>query len=98
VNSLHDVVRLENSVHDGDVLSRNLVDGDVADLVARIWGVDKEEDIPAVKCWLHGATYVISMRSAQKHSARAGKGCCLSTYLSTTTIGDSVFVISPRPL
>ncbi len=40
-------------MHDGDVLSWDLVDRDVAVFIARVWRVDEEKDVPAVKRWLH---------------------------------------------
>lgn len=66
---LHDVVRLENSVDDGNVLSGDLVDRDVANLVPRVWRIDEEKEVPAVKCGLHGATM---WSEAQSHLARGG--------------------------
>jgi len=100
MDRLYDVVCLENSVNDGNVLSRDLVDGDVADLVARVRWVDEEKEVPAVERWFHGAT--ISFRGAEAFSTGVGgRGNSAregSTHLRTTTIGDSVFVINPRPL
>jgi hypothetical protein len=100
MDRLYDAMRLENSVDDGNVLSRDLVDGDVANLVARVRWVDEEKEIPAMERWFHRAT--ISIRRAEAFSMRVGgRGCSSrkgSTHLRTTTIGDSVFVINPRPL
>ena len=62
-------MRLENSVHDGNVLSGDLVDRDVANFVPRIWRIDEEEEVPAVKCGLHGATM---WSEAQSHLAWGG--------------------------
>ena len=56
IDGLHDVVCLEDSVHDRDVLSGDLVDRDVAILVPRVWRIDEEKEVPAVKRGLHRAT------------------------------------------
>ena len=53
IDHLHDVVCLEDSVHDGNVLSWDLVDSDVANFIPHVWRVDKEKDVPAMKCWFH---------------------------------------------
>ena len=53
IDRLHDVVCLEDSVHNGYVLSWDLVDCDVANFIPHVWRVDKEEDVPAIKRWLH---------------------------------------------
>jgi len=95
MDDLHDVVCLENSVHDGNVLSGDLVDRDVANFVPRVWRIDKEKEVPAVKCGLHRAAIWLE----QSHLARGGGSPREEmTHLRTTTIGDSVFVTSPRPL
>jgi hypothetical protein len=40
----------------GDVLALNVVDDDIADFIPNVWGrVDKEEEVPTVKCLLHRA-------------------------------------------
>jgi hypothetical protein len=47
-------MRFKHSMHDGDVLAWDLVDGDITDFIPTVPRVDKEEEVPAVKCWLHG--------------------------------------------
>jgi hypothetical protein len=53
IHHLHDVVCLEDSVHNGNVLSWDLVDRDIANFIPHVWRVDKEKDVPAIKCRLH---------------------------------------------
>jgi hypothetical protein len=48
-------MRFKHSMHDGDVLARDLVDGDITNFIPSAWRVDKEEEVPSVKCWFHGA-------------------------------------------
>lgn len=43
-------------MHNRDVLAGDSVDGDITRLVALVWRVDEEEEVPAVERWLHGAT------------------------------------------
>jgi hypothetical protein len=92
---LHDVMCLQNSVYDGDVLSRNLVYSDVTDFIARIVWVDEEEEIPAVECWFHRAARRGQRATCSVLGDDIGRN--VDTHLRTTTIGDSVLVISPRP-
>lgn len=82
-------------MYDGNVLSGDLVDRDVTNFVPRVWRIDEEKEVPAVKCGFHRAT---TWLEAQSHLARGGVASNEMTHLRTTTIGDSVFVISPRPL
>lgn len=87
---------LQNSVYNGDVLSRDLVYSDVTDFIARIGWIDEEKEIPAVECWFHGATRR-GQRERRTQSRVNDIGRNVDTHLRTTTIGDSVLVISPRP-
>jgi hypothetical protein len=48
-------MRFKYSMHDGDVLARNVVDGDITDFIPSVRGVDEEEEVPTIKCWLHRA-------------------------------------------
>jgi len=68
IDGLHDIVCLEDSVDDRNVLSRDLVDRDVANFVPRVWRIDEEKEVPAVKCGLHRAAIWLE----QSCLARAG--------------------------
>jgi hypothetical protein len=48
-------MRFKHSMYDGDVLAWNVVDGDIADFIPSVRGVDKKEEVPAVKRWFHRA-------------------------------------------
>jgi hypothetical protein len=85
----------KHSMYDGDILARDLVDGDITNFVPGVRRVDEEKEVPAVKCRFHRAA--VWAQSADSVSWRRVTWREVAAHLRTTTIGDSVFVISPRP-
>ena len=85
----------------GYICARNLVYCDVASVISFMCRISEEEQVPAVECWLH-RTAVDDSYSQYRAFLQTVEGGQLEdkvtrTYLSTTTIGDSVFVNNPSP-
>jgi hypothetical protein len=65
-------MRFKDSMHDGDVLAWNVINGDIADFIPSVRGVDEEEEVPTVKCWLHRAAEWGSRGQTHQHSWAEG--------------------------
>ena len=98
IDSLDDVMRLENTMHDRDALAGDTVDSDVARLVTLVPRVDEEKEVPTIERRLHGTAECVVCETQRRFGLESDlTGETRTTHLRTTTIGDSVFVISPRP-
>jgi hypothetical protein len=55
IDSLHDIMRLENTMHNRNVLARDPIHCDVTRLVAFVCRVDEEEQVSTIERRFHGA-------------------------------------------
>ena len=82
---------LKYTMDDGYFGSWDLVNRDVARMVPFRRGIGQKEEVAAIKRWFHGTANTGIVLKVVVLNDKS------TSYLSTTTIGDSVLVISPKP-